>query len=131
MRLPTDGEHKKDFNDALPVLMIVPVNEAKEAKKIDEIHYIVKEALNTSAPGLLTVSHISTTPFMERTIAMFVANCLRTRFVNNSHQLSKPQVPITSKITMNSYFAVALSTTDTKVVPRSLQAHLLQAYHYQ
>lgn len=36
LRLPTDAEDKTDLNDALPVLTILPADEAQKAEKDDE-----------------------------------------------------------------------------------------------
>lgn len=61
------------MSDALPVVTIVPANEAREAEELDENHHIVSEALNASAPGLPDVSKSARTPFIEPSTTQLLA----------------------------------------------------------
>lgn len=71
--IPTNREDKTDLNEALLVLTIVPTNKVKVAKKNDEKHNIVNEALNTNAPGLQAVPKSLETLFIAPRTAKFLA----------------------------------------------------------
>lgn len=75
LRLPTDGEDKTYFKDAIPVFKIVRAEKAKATKEIDENHGILIQLLNVIAPGLPALPKIAMTPtsFPEPTTVKLLA----------------------------------------------------------
>lgn len=60
---------KQILNDAIQILSILLVNEAKQAEGTEKKHHILSDALNSIAPGLPDLSKIATTASIEPTIA--------------------------------------------------------------
>lgn len=58
--IPADGEDKTNFNDALPVLTIVPVDIENEAEGNAGEHDVENEALKVNEAGLRAVSKNAT-----------------------------------------------------------------------
>lgn len=127
---PPDGKDKPDLNGALQLLTILPANKTKEAEGIDKMHHIKNDALNATAPAFRDLSKNATTPFIEPRRARFLAKQSKVPICRIL--VSTVGTPCYDYSKNRNGFKVGAARIDgalEKVGLRSLQLHLLQAYH--
>lgn len=126
LRLSDDCEDRNGLNDALPVLEIVLVNEAKEAEGIEENPHTVSEVLNKIVPGLSIVSKIAKLLFIVPTTDQFLAELSKDLLYRQLTSFVRTPVPTTTTIALESSF---LFSTLTKQYINPFHDHLKRTFY--
>lgn len=131
-RRPTDEEDRTNLNYALPVFMIVPMDNAKELEGNDERHDMLNEGLNVIAPGFHVVLNMATTStgFSKPRTTKFSAKQAKDSFC--CQPTSTVRAPGSNYYYNLNGFLIYTSPIDVakqKVISLLLQARILHVYH--